>query len=158
MTDKNNLEHIKYVQISEDWRHRDNLTWQLPSIIVIIGGALITAAFGLNIDPQYLYLVRATLLGFGALLSFCLTFALTQNLWYQIGSSEYLKKFVNLENKEELPNLKLLRSISPRDFKISPWYIIIKQHFKGLLGSIILLFSCFVITFWLFGLFFVVIC
>ena len=157
MTDKNNFEHIKYEQISEDWRHRDNLTWQLPSIIVIIGGALITAAFGLNFDPQYLYLVRATLLGFGALLSSCLTFALTQNLWYQIGSSEYLKRFVK-GDKEKLPTSKCLRSISPRDFLNSHWYIIIKQHFKGFLGSIILLFLCFFITFCLFGLFLVVFC
>ena len=44
---------VEYSQISQDWRHRDNLTWQIPSIIVVIGGALITAAFALKIDPKY---------------------------------------------------------------------------------------------------------
>jgi len=47
----------EYNQISEDWRHRDKLTWQLPSVVIVIGSALTAAAFTLNIDPQYLYVI-----------------------------------------------------------------------------------------------------
>ena len=28
------LAHEEYIQESNDWRHRDVLTWQLPSILV----------------------------------------------------------------------------------------------------------------------------
>lgn len=64
-------DEVEYNQISEDWRHRDNLTWQIPSVIVAIGGALIAAAFTLNKKPC----IRPLLLGFGAFLSLCLIFA-----------------------------------------------------------------------------------
>jgi hypothetical protein len=74
-----NCEEVEYEQISEDWRHRDNLTWQIPSVIVVIGGALIAAAFTLNIKP----FIRPVLLGFAILLSLCLTIALGQNLVLQ---------------------------------------------------------------------------
>ena len=46
-----NCEKVEYEQISEDWRHRDNFTWQIPSVIVVIGGALIAAALTLDIKP-----------------------------------------------------------------------------------------------------------
>ena len=72
----NNELEREYREISTDWRHRDNLTWQLPSIIIIIGGTLVAAAFLFEIDPQYLILIRSTLLLFDALLSLCLTLAL----------------------------------------------------------------------------------
>lgn len=34
-----------YEQLSDDWRHRDQLTWQLPSVLVAVSGALITVVF-----------------------------------------------------------------------------------------------------------------
>ncbi|OLS23366.1 MAG: hypothetical protein HeimC3_25300 [Candidatus Heimdallarchaeota archaeon LC_3] len=97
-------ESTEYNQISEDWRHRDNFTWQLPSVILVIGSALIVTAFGLDIDLRYLNTVRIILLGLGALLSFSLTWALIQNLWYQVGSSQAL---INLQNNEGISGQKL---------------------------------------------------
>ncbi len=35
----------EYEQVSEDWRHRDNLTWQLPSILLVVGGVALGTAF-----------------------------------------------------------------------------------------------------------------
>ncbi len=45
-------DNLEYNQISADWRHRNNLTWQIPSVVVVIGGALITTAFALDIKTQ----------------------------------------------------------------------------------------------------------
>ena len=36
---------IEYEQLSQDWRHRDILTWQLPSVLVIGTGILVGEAF-----------------------------------------------------------------------------------------------------------------
>jgi len=147
-----NWNEVEYQQISEDWRHRDNLTWQIPSIIVVIGGALITAAFALNTDPKYLCIVRPILLGFGALLSLCLTFALAQNLWYQVGSGEALIKIANDEGYN-LPKDEMRRTLSPKDFCISKKREFIKRLFTKLTGSTLLLILCICIAFILSGLF-----
>jgi hypothetical protein len=87
---------VEYNQISEDWRHRDNLTWQIPSVIVVIGGALIAAAFTLNIEPC----IRPVLLGFALLLSLCLTIALGQNLELQNLNGKQLKNLSKKIGKE----------------------------------------------------------
>lgn len=76
---------IEYKQISEDWRHRDNLTWQIPSVMVIVGGVLIATAFRLDSQVRFILLVLATSL------SFCLTIALAQNLGLQKLSCKQLE-------------------------------------------------------------------
>ncbi len=144
----NNWEEIEYNQISEDWRHRDKLTWQIPSIIVIIGGALIVAAFK---DGQS-SIVKPILLGFGAILSLCLTFALGQNLWYQVGSGEALKKLVNGQ-KNLLSKDRMMRALSPKDFNISISQFIIRV-FTRLTGSASLLIVCIIVICILVVLFF----
>ena len=141
---------VEYAQISNDWRHRDNLTWQIPSVIVAIGGALITVAFTPNIGSEYTF-IRPILLGFGAFLSLCLTFALIQNLWYQVGSEEALMKIVNGEKlviKKEKPR----RTINPEDLNISKGDVI-NRLFTGLTGSTFLVLLCIGITVILFILF-----
>lgn len=138
---------IEYDQISGDWRHRDNLTWQIPSVIVTIGGALIAAAFSLNLKPC----IKSILLGFGAFLSFCLTFALAQNLWYQMGSGEALKKITSGQGNT-IKKEKVRRTLSPKDFNISICGFI-KQLFVKLTGSALLFILCFLVTIALFVLF-----
>lgn len=130
----------EYKEISEDWRHRDNLTWQIPSIIVAIGGALIVAAFALDIDPKHLCIIRPILLGFGAFLSLCLTFALAQNLWYQVGSGEALEKIINGKG-DTLGKSKMRRTISPKNVDICKQEFITRL-FKRLTGSALLLILC----------------
>ena len=136
----NNWEQIEYDQISEDWRHRDKLTWQIPSLIVIIGGALIVAAFTKGTPP----FVTPILLGFGAGLSLCLTFALCQNLWYQVGSGEALKKLVNGKGNS-LPKDKLRRALSPKNFNICILQFI-GLVITQLTGSVFLLIVCIIVT------------
>ncbi len=142
-----NWEEVEYNQISEDWRHRDKLTWQIPSIIVIIGGALIVAALKDDQSP----IVKPILLGFGAFLSLCLTFALVQNLWYQVGSGEALKKLVNGQGNL-LSKDRMMRALSPKDFNICISQFIIRG-FTRLTGSAFLLIGCIIVTCILFVLF-----
>ncbi len=75
------LEKVRYEQASEDWRHRDQLTWQMPAILVVVGGLLVAEAFKLPDDaPSW---VRDALLLFAFGLSISLTLALSQNLILQ---------------------------------------------------------------------------
>ena len=137
-------DEIEYIQISQDWRHRDNLTWQLPSLIVAIGGAVIAAAFTLDMTP----LIKAVLLGFGAFLSLCLNFALKENLHYQVGSGEALTKIVK---GEKIPENVPRRIIKPEDLGIKNWKKeLVRKH--RLTGSYYLLNFCIIITIILFGL------
>ena len=34
-----------YKQLSEDWRMRDRMTWQMPSYLVVIGGILLISLY-----------------------------------------------------------------------------------------------------------------
>ncbi len=68
----------KYEQLSEDWRHRDQLTWQLPSVLVAVSGALITTVFQFE---DSLGDIRFVLLWAGVIFAALLTTALGQNLY-----------------------------------------------------------------------------
>ncbi len=68
-----------YEQLSNDWRHRDGLTWQLPSVLVAISGALITIVYQFN----NLAHVGNYLLWGGLFFAGLLTIALGQNLYFQ---------------------------------------------------------------------------
>jgi len=68
-----------YEQLSADWRHRDQLTWQLPSVLVAISGALITIVF----EFDKLAHLQVYFLWGGLLFAGLLTIALGQNLYFQ---------------------------------------------------------------------------
>ena len=148
----------EYSEISTDWRHRDNLTWQIPSILITIGGGLVAAAFLLEIDPQYLILVRSTLLLFDASLSFCLTHALGQNIFYQVGSSKALEWIIGGKEcqKKKFLGVKCRRIINPKDDLDLSRKEICKFLKHELRGSTILFILCIIITVSLFCLFFYV--
>ena len=151
-----NWHEVEYEQISSDWRHRDNLTWQIPSILVVVGGALVAGAFGLDIDPCWVKIIRPLLLLFGAFFSVTLDIALVQNLRYQIASGKALEKLANGEGDEILEaGNKIRRTLRPKDLKVSMGELL-SRLFKGLLGSILLLLLCFFITSTLIWLFFCV--
>jgi len=67
---------IEYEQVSEDWRHRDVLTWQLPAVLVVVGGVLVREAFDQQTPPW----IGAFMLLLAVALAWCLTMALKQNL------------------------------------------------------------------------------
>ena len=150
-----NWHELDYNEVSADWRHRDNLTWQIPSVIVVVGGALIAAAFGLDLDHEWSRTIRALLLIFGALFSFILSIALAQNLWYQVGSQkalESLEEFLQGEDEQVArAGGKMRRAISPRGAVSIMGFI--KTIACRLTGSTLLLLLCLGITgslFWLF--------
>lgn len=140
-------DETEYNQISSDWRHRDNLTWQRFSIMVMIAGVLM-AAFGLPELPEWSHIIKALLLAFGAFFSLILTISLTQNLWYQVGSGKALEKLLTGKGNQIL---KVGRTPSPKDFGIRKRDFI-KIVFHDLTGSALLLILCFAITCCLFRL------
>ena len=79
------FDKIKYEQLCQDWRHRDVLTWQLPSVLILVGGVLVAQAFDLSGEHPW---IRSLLLGLGAGLATCLTIALGQNLRLQGADKE----------------------------------------------------------------------
>lgn len=111
----------------EDWRHRDRLTWQIPSVVVAVGGLLVAAAFAANNE-----VVKAFLLGFGIALSSFMTTMLAQNLYYQYLDMHWL-------DNSTRPGKPIPPHISPREgflkrlshvFSLKRW------------GSTLLLFLC----------------
>ena len=133
----------EYTEISTDWRHRDNLTWQIPSLLSAIAGGLVAAAYAVDLSsPEDLRFVRLVLLGIAAGLSTCLTFALGQNLRYQIGSGIALEQ---LRQGLQIPREKLTRAIKPMQLGATPREILRRCLFR-LTGSTLLLILCVGIT------------
>jgi uncharacterized membrane protein len=86
MDDRQKLE---YEQASEDWRHRDTLTWQMPAVLVVVGGVVVAEAFQLTAEsPDY---IRPMLLLFAFSLAICLTIALRQNINLQKKGRDIIK-------------------------------------------------------------------
>ena len=133
----------EYNEISTDWRHRDNLTWQIPSLLSAIAGGLVAAAYTIDLQsPENLFRVRLVLLGIAAGLSVCLTFALGQNLRYQIGSSIALE---HLRQGVEISKEKLTRTIKPMQLGATVGDILGRLMLR-LSGSTLLLILCVGIT------------
>ena len=130
----------RYAQISEDWRHRDNLTWQLPTVLIVITIAIFAVVLTI-VDSQnsscsfllpVLYIV-------GFVASFGFTIMLGQNLWYQLGSTFLLKEIEN--NSNVTFHSSSDRLVTPKDSKASCSEICIAL-FRKLLGSSILFAFC----------------
>jgi hypothetical protein len=133
----------EYTEISTDWRHRDNLTWQIPSLLSAIAGGLVAAAYAIELpSPENLRCVRLVLLSIAVGLSACLTFALGQNIRYQIGSGIALEK---LRQGVKIPKEKLTRAIRPMHLGATVGEILRRLLFR-LTGSTLLLILCLEIT------------
>lgn len=82
-------------ELHEYWRHRDRLTWQLPSLLVVIAGALTVGAFhvySLNISDIMKSIVNIAALGYAWFFSLCTIVMLAQNLYYQTLHEEKLSR------------------------------------------------------------------
>jgi uncharacterized protein (DUF427 family) len=75
------LTKLVYEQASADWRHRDQLTWQMPAVLVVVGGVLVAEAY--KLPNEVPFWVRDILLLFAFTLSVSLFVALSQNLLLQ---------------------------------------------------------------------------
>ena len=90
------LDKVRYEQASADWRHRDQLTWQIPAVLVVVGGLLVAEAFTLPSEaPGW---VRSALFLFAFALSVSLTIALFQNLMLQ-GKDRAIIEAIDPETK-----------------------------------------------------------
>lgn len=72
---------IEYQELSADWRHRDILTWQIPTVIAAVTGFLVSKGFELigHANPLIIQVFFILATGF----AFCSTVALWQNLRIQ---------------------------------------------------------------------------
>jgi len=75
-----------YEQLSSDWRHRDQLTWQLPSVLIATSVALVTIVY----QESALDVVRFYLLWGGVIFTGLITMALGQNLYFQAVSEDLM--------------------------------------------------------------------
>ena len=77
-----------YEQLSEDWRNRDRITWQLPAVLVVVAGLLLSQVFWKNGVEQQ---VENWLLwgGFGFTLLF--TIILARNLYLQAVGADLIR-------------------------------------------------------------------
>lgn len=87
MTDDDRL---IYQQLSEDWRHRDRMTWQLPSVLIIVGGLLLALIF--NVESPVESSVKDYLLWGGFVFTLLLTFFLTRNTYLQAVGADLMER------------------------------------------------------------------
>ncbi len=95
-----------YEQLSDDWRHRDQLTWQLPSVLIAVSGALITIVF----QFENLTEVKYYLLWGGLLFAGLLSIALGQNLYFQTVAEDLMDA---IKNGERLRGCRIPRRRAP---------------------------------------------
>ena len=84
---------LDYKQLSDDWRHRDQLTWQLPSVLVAISGTLITIVF----EFDRLAHLQVYFLWGGLLFAGLLSITLGQNLYFQAVTKDLMDAIKNGE-------------------------------------------------------------
>ena len=81
---------LEYEQASLDWRHRDTLTWQLPTALFAISTFVVTQVLGPD-GPKEDW-IKTVAVGGAAFLGFILSVALYQNLDLQKKSRELIKR------------------------------------------------------------------
>ena len=82
-------DEIDFEQYYEDWRHRDEMTWEILPVTVALGGAIIIGSYFAEI-PWH---VRALTFGLGAFCIATLTVMLAQNLYYQWRDEKHLEHY-----------------------------------------------------------------
>lgn len=101
---------IDLKQYYEDWRHRDRLTWQIPTVVIAVGGMLIATAYGYQLEPM----IRSLMFWPGAFFAGTMTTMLAQNLYYQWRDAEHIS---NLSPR----NKPVSRPIPPSVGKEGDW-------------------------------------
>lgn len=81
-----------YEQLSEDWRSRDRITWQIPAVLAVVGGLLLATIFGrvggLDIDNA----AKDALLVVGYVFAFLLVLLLARNLYLQAVGADLMQE------------------------------------------------------------------
>jgi hypothetical protein len=135
----------EYKQLSEDWRNRDRMAWQIPAFLVAIGGASIISAFSdLGDNP----IVRNAILVIGLLFNWVFTIFLTRNTYLQglgMGLLKDIRDAIIKGRKRDLVVLKQCARRVPlhtKDYKLWPAI----RNFITPLSTVCLLSLCCVIT------------
>ena len=116
-------DEIDFKQYYADWRHRDNLTWQIPAVTVAIGAGILIGGYVAKI-PWH---VKALAFGLGAFFIATLTVMLAQNLYYQWWDEKYLKDYG--KGKTSVPKSKPIPCIVEEEK--------VKKSFRNKLGRIL---------------------
>lgn len=82
-------DEIDFEQYYEDWRHRDNLTWQIPAVTVAIGSGIMIGSYLAEMP----WGIKALAFGLGAFFTATLTVMLAQNLYYQWRDEQHLEDY-----------------------------------------------------------------
>jgi len=87
---KEAYERTEYEQISQDWRHRDSMLWQALTVSITLTGAVFVTAFTKDLGSSWV--TKSILFFFSALLNYVLLLKITKDHYYQLGSTELLKR------------------------------------------------------------------
>lgn len=105
-----------YKQLSEDWRMRDRMTWQMPSYLVIIGGILLISLYSsqLGITGD----VKCIILWIGLSFVWLIQFFLIRNIYLQAIAMKLLEKIVMDEmHINDVKRLALRVPLCPDDYR-----------------------------------------
>ncbi len=126
-----------YQQLSEDWRMRDRMTWQMPGYLVVIGGVLLASlyskGFGLEGTP-----IEPVLLMIGLGFSWIVTFFLARNIYLQAVGQDLLVAIRNGIDLEEVGRLARRVPLCREGYSVG--HIILDVCTT--LSSVLLLVSC----------------
>jgi hypothetical protein len=118
---------VLYAQLSEDWRSRDRITWQLPAVLIVIGGILLVGVYGgSGVSGD----VKIWLLSLGLLLAWLFTIMLTRNLYLQSVGHDLIKCMHEHRCLEEIQKCALRIPEHRQDYR-----------FREALGGLIKTFS-----------------
>lgn len=130
----------EYKQLSEDWRNRDRMTWQIPAFLVGIGGALLVSAFSKLVTDES---IKNTVLLIALLFSWVFTIFLTRNIYLQVLGQKLLNEIKDKKMKwAELKKCTRRVPLHTNAYRLGPAF----KDFITPLSSICLLSLCAVIT------------
>ena len=116
---------VEYEQASEDWRHRDSLTWQLPAVLVAVSTLVVGMTYPPK-DPE-----SKTVLVLAAALGGVLCVALAQNLKLQHRGRQIIERI----HKTERFGFFMLGSLLLLMLSLGIWLFLIVLCVCGLWGS-----------------------
>ncbi len=89
---------LEYQEASEDWRHRDRLTWQLPTVLVSLVGLVMSQLYKQQpFDPKW---IKVAILVMLASMSGLLVVTLKQNLLLQHNNRAIMESISRAEDFE----------------------------------------------------------
>lgn len=94
------LRVAEYEQLSADWRHRDNVTWQMPAVLIAVAGLLVGE--GVKIENGAPWIAEA-LFAFAAAFAVVMTVTLHQNLNLQDKGRNIIKSLDIKTKRFEFP-------------------------------------------------------